>query len=77
MKSVDNEVDGARTPALELLATTCSTGTCPTIFRSDRGTIVIQGYAVDAQRAGVTLAADELLVEIPEELLALIRPAGD
>lgn len=75
MTSVDNEANGSAVPALELLATTCSSGTCPTIFKTDRGTIVIQGYAVDAHRAGVTLAPDELLVEIPSELLAAIRPA--
>jgi len=57
-------------PALTLLATTCASGTCPTIFKSDRGTYVIQGYAVDAAQAGVTLAHDELLIEIPTELLA-------
>jgi hypothetical protein len=56
--------------ALTLLATTCASGTCPTIFKSDRGTYVIQGYAVNAAQAGVTLAHDELLIEIPSELLA-------
>ncbi|MDT5041478.1 MAG: hypothetical protein QOE51_2463 [Actinoplanes sp.] len=76
MNSVDNEANGLMAPALELLATTCSTGSCPTIFKTDRGTILIQGYAVDPQGAGVTLAPNELLVEIPAELLAAIRPAG-
>jgi hypothetical protein len=76
MNGVDNEANDTAAHALELVATTCSTGSCPTIFRSDRGTIVIQGYAVDAQRAGVKLAPDELLVEIPAELLAAIRPTG-
>lgn len=76
MDNVDNEVDGTVAPVLEVLATSCSTGTCPTIFRTDRGTIMIQGYAVDAGRAGVTLAGDELLVEIPAELLAAVVPSG-
>jgi hypothetical protein len=75
MTSVDNDANGAAAPTLELLATTCSSGTCPTIFRSDRGTILIQGYAVDARRAGVNLAPGELLVEIPSELLAAVRTA--
>lgn len=75
MISVDNEANEATSPALELLATTCSSGTCPTIFRSDRGTILVQGYAVDAQQAGVTLAAGELLVEIPAELLTAAHSA--
>jgi hypothetical protein len=68
MTNIDIDVDGA--PGLTMLATSCASGTCPTIFESDRGTYVIQGYAVDAGRAGVTLAPDELLVEIPAELLA-------
>lgn len=76
MISVDNEANDATGPTLELLATTCSSGTCPTIFKSDRGTILIQGYAADAQQAGVTLAADELLVEIPAELLAAAHSAS-
>jgi hypothetical protein len=38
---------------------------------------MIQGYAVDAVRAGVDLARGELLVEIPPELLASLRiPRG-
>jgi len=76
MNSVDNVVDGTTAPGLEVLATSCSTGTCPTIFKTDRGTIMVQGYAVDAGRAGVTLAPDELLVEIPAELLAAIASTG-
>ena len=70
MNNIDTAVEGA--PALTMLATTCASGTCPTIYRSDRGTYVIQGYAVDARQAGVALAADELLVEIPVELLTEI-----
>ena len=76
MNNVDNEVDGATAPGLEVLATSCSTGTCPTIFKTDRGTIMVQGYAVDAGLAGVALAPDELLVEIPVELLAAITHKG-
>jgi hypothetical protein len=74
MTNIDTDVDAA--PTLTMLATSCASGTCPTIFQSDRGTYVIQGYAVDAGRAGVTLAPDELLVEIPADLLAGIL-AGD
>jgi hypothetical protein len=76
MIGVDNEVNDVAGPTLRLLATTCTSGSCPTIFESDRGTILIQGYAVDAQQAGVTLGADELLVEIPAELLAAVRSAS-
>lgn len=66
MTNIDTDVD--RVPALTMLAT-CAGGNCPTIFESDRNTYVIQGYAVDAGRAGVAVGADELLVEIPADLL--------
>ncbi|MEV4623536.1 hypothetical protein AB0J74_33115 [Asanoa sp. NPDC049573] len=55
---------------LQTIAALCSTGSCPTIYRSDRGTVVVQGYAVTAERAGMVLPEGELLVEIPAELLA-------
>jgi hypothetical protein len=55
---------------LTLVTTACGSTTCPSVYRSDRGTLVIQGYAVDATNAGVELPAGELLVEIPVELLA-------
>ncbi|BCJ55622.1 hypothetical protein Asp14428_70970 [Actinoplanes sp. NBRC 14428] len=55
---------------LELVTTHCGSNTCPTIYRSDRGTVVVQGYSVSAARAGVEVPDGELLVEIPPELLA-------
>ncbi|WP_245908379.1 hypothetical protein [Pseudosporangium ferrugineum] len=54
---------------LQVIAASCNHGTCPTVYRSDRGTVVVQGYAVSAQAAGVDLPAGELLVEIPVDLL--------
>jgi hypothetical protein len=45
----------------------CRDGTCPTIYLSDRGTIVIQGYVVT--EADVSVPEGEALVEIPAELL--------
>jgi hypothetical protein len=45
----------------------CRDGTCPTIYRSDRGTIVVQGYVVTD--ADVAVPEGEALVEIPAELL--------
>jgi hypothetical protein len=52
---------------LTSLGTDCRDGTCPTIYRSDRGTIVVQGYVVTD--ADVTVPEGEALVEIPAELL--------
>lgn len=45
----------------------CRDGTCPTIYRSDRGTVVVQGFVVTD--ANVTVPEGEALVEIPAELL--------
>ncbi|MGV9303642.1 MULTISPECIES: hypothetical protein [unclassified Nonomuraea] len=46
----------------------CDDGTCPTVFRSDRGTYVIQGARV-LDDHGLAIPDHETIVEIPEELL--------
>ncbi len=61
-----NAADGG----LTLIASSCGAGSCPAVYRSGTGTFVIQGFAVDAGRAGVELGDGELLVEIPADLLA-------
>ncbi|GAA3989193.1 hypothetical protein FOF52_01160 [Thermobifida alba] len=50
---------------------TCRNGTCPTVYATDRGTYVIQGYVVsDSELAGqVDLPRGEAAVEVPRELL--------
>lgn len=62
--------------SLELVTTVCGGGSCPTVYRTNRGTLVVQGYAVTAETAGVALPAGELLVEIPADLLAAAARAG-
>jgi hypothetical protein len=52
---------------LEPFKFTCSGGSCPTLYRTDRGTFVIQGYTV--ADADVTPPDGEALVEVPMELL--------
>lgn len=47
----------------------CAGSTCPTIYKSDRGTIVVQGYIVDEPHNAM-LGTNESLVEIPADLLA-------
>jgi hypothetical protein len=48
----------------------CGTGTCPTIYRTDHETVLVQGNLVQGNVAtGITVADGEMLVEIPEELL--------
>jgi len=60
---------------LELLTSYCESSSCPTIYRTDRGTLVVQGYVLSAQRAGVEVPEGESLVEIPAELLAAAAQA--
>jgi hypothetical protein len=45
----------------------CRDDTCPTLYASDRGTFVVQGYVVND--TDVTLPEGEALVEVPAELL--------
>jgi hypothetical protein len=53
------------------VASLCGVGECPTVYTTHRNTIVVQGYAVAPEDAGVTTPAGEFLVEIPASLLAL------
>jgi hypothetical protein len=65
--------DTVNTPDLALehiLTSGCLHGNCPTMYRTNRGTFVVQGYAVTPEQAGVELPDGELLVEIPLDLLA-------
>jgi hypothetical protein len=64
-------------PKLTLVTTLCGGGTCPTVYRTDRGTLVVQGYTVTADNVDIDLPAGEQLVEIPAELLAAAVQAGD
>jgi hypothetical protein len=66
MEKLTPEVGLSLTP----IAASCSSGSCPTLYRTNRDTLVVQGYAVTAADAGVDLPAGELLVEIPLDLIA-------
>jgi hypothetical protein len=52
---------------MEVIAGGCVDGTCPTIYRTERGTVVVQGQLVNHN--DVTLGEGEVLVEIPADLL--------
>lgn len=54
---------------LELVTSLCGNGTCPTVYRTNRDTVIVQGYAVSAAEAGVAVPEGELLVEIPADIL--------
>ncbi|MGW3113532.1 hypothetical protein [Streptomyces sp. NPDC001091] len=49
------------------LVTTCENGDCPTLYATDRGTLLVQG-GVPADH-GLRVPAHETLVEIPMELI--------
>jgi len=69
---LDERSDGSERPPDESpkhLVTVCGSGSCPTLYETDRGTYVVQGYIVGSD-AGVDLPDGESLVEIPAELLA-------
>lgn len=54
---------------LETLTSLCGGGSCPTIYRTDRQTVVVQGYLLAGDSAGVDTPDGERLVEIPTEVL--------
>jgi hypothetical protein len=49
----------------------CAGGTCPTLYETDRGTYVVQGYVVSDEEAlrDLGLPPGESAVEIPAALL--------
>jgi hypothetical protein len=50
----------------------CKDGDCPTVYRTDRGTVAVQGYRLDH-----TTPDAEAVVEIPAELLVeAVRALG-
>jgi hypothetical protein len=49
----------------QLVIRLCGGGSCPTIYRTDRNTVLVQGHTA----TGVAVPHGELLVEIPQELL--------
>ncbi|MCY1142039.1 hypothetical protein OWR29_28940 [Actinoplanes sp. Pm04-4] len=57
-------------PQLTIVSSLCGSGTCPTVYRTDRDTYLVQGYTVTAEDAGLDLPAGEQLVEIPAEIFA-------
>lgn len=52
---------------LRRIAGDCHDGACPTVYLSESGSIVVQGYAV-TRAEGLTLPDGEQAVEIPAEL---------
>jgi hypothetical protein len=56
----------------KIAGTNCKDGDCPTVYRTDRGTIAVQGYSLARE-----VPEGEALVEIPAELLSeAVRALG-
>lgn len=49
------------------LVSTCDLKDCPTIYATDRGTLLVQGETPADH--GLTIPAHETVVEVPEELV--------
>lgn len=64
------------TITLEQVAGLCNTGECPTVYRTNRGTLVVQGLSFNPAEAGVGVPPGEQMVEIPAELLAEYARSG-
>jgi hypothetical protein len=62
-------IGSAGSVTLQAIAASCTNGTCPTVYRTDRNTVVVQGYVMAAETAGIDVPNGELLVEIPLDLL--------
>lgn len=69
-KTVDPVADQQRLAPLRAVANLCASGSCPTVYQSNSGTLVVQGYPVAAEHAGIDVPDGEMLVEIPFDLLA-------
>ena len=63
------EEDARKAMSVNHIVSLCGTGTCPTVYQTDRGTLLIQGYTVSAEEAGIEVPAGEHLVEIPAHLV--------
>jgi hypothetical protein len=57
--------------ALKPIASLCTASECPTVYVTDRDTLVVQGYAVRSETTDKVIPSGELLVEIPAELLRI------
>jgi len=64
-------------PKLTLVTKLCGGGSCPTVYRTDRGTLVVQGYTVAPDNVNLELPTGEQLVEIPAELLLAAMQAAE
>lgn len=55
----------------------CGNGPCPSVYETDNGTIVVQGFAVSSAEAGIEFPPGEAAVELPRDVLERVfgRPS--
>ncbi|MDI6102784.1 hypothetical protein QLQ12_29605 [Actinoplanes sp. NEAU-A12] len=70
MNQSEEQAERSRLTPLRVVANQCTSGVCPTVYVTGSGTVLVQGFTVPAERAGVTVGDGETLVEVPIELLA-------
>jgi hypothetical protein len=63
---------------LTFLGTSSQDGSCPTLYATDRGTFVIQGWKVldDEALADMDIPDHETAIEVPPALLRFVPPAA-
>ena len=54
----------------------CSGKSCPAVYQTDRGSLVVQGYRV-TDPVGISIPDNETIVEIPSDLLKKLVEAGE
>jgi hypothetical protein len=54
----------------------CSGKHCPAVYRTDRGSLVVQGYRV-ADAVSIDIPDNETIVEIPSDLIKKLVKAGE
>lgn len=62
---------------LRFLGTSSEQGTCPAVYETDRGTFAVQGTLIadpDALADCVNRGSDEVVIEIPKELVRFFHP---
>jgi len=51
----------------------CGDGPCPSLYATDRGTYVIQGYRLDQQAIdSMSMPTDETAIEVPAGFVGLV-----
>ena len=66
----ESAAPAGRSAHLRPIANVCTSGSCPTVYENGTGSLVVQGFVISAEQAGVAVPSGEALVEIPAALLA-------